>query len=280
MRQSVLSGMVAVFLVMFAQTAAGAEKPDADPLKKDWKTTLTFAQTNFDNWARGGTNTLNMSWFNDARLVYRRDHSVLRYSAFYTLDYARTNGNDIRKTDDRFEFESIYSFDLPLFTDPYAAVTVKTQLLPGYDYESPAEPQNSGFFDPGYATQSVGFNYAIEDYVVTRVGFSVKETFARDYTRELLDDTTKTYQVEPGIELVSDFSHTFREWLDLKSKVEVFSDLQTLKTTDVHWRNLVGFQWNSWLTLQMQLTLFYDSDFSEKRQLKETVTFGLHYTFW
>ncbi|MBS1272421.1 MAG: hypothetical protein MAGBODY4_01566 [Candidatus Marinimicrobia bacterium] len=248
-----------------------------------WGSDLTVAHNSYDNWSKGGQNNLNLNWYNDMRFVYTQGKSTWRTTNFYTLEYTRINQQEIQKTDDRLDFESMYSFAIKPPVDPYAAFTLKTQLLPGYEYDKEEGEntfQNSAFFDPGYLTQSVGFSHAHEDILNTRMGFSVKETFALKYAKDELDDSTTSVKVEPGLEFVTDYAQTYREIVDVNSKLELFSDLKGYKSIDVLWKNYLAVRLRENIVLQFQFTIWYDQDIDEMRQIKETTTLGLHYAFF
>jgi|GEM_PF-3133769 len=269
-------GMFAGISTVFAQGTF-----TTDGWKNKWGSDFTLAHNSYDNWSKGGQNNLSVNWYNDMRFVYTQGKSVWRTTNFYTLEYMRINKQEVQKTDDRLEFESMYSYVIPLLLNPYAAFTIKTQLLPGYNYVAGENTaQNSAFFDPGYLTQSAGFAYAYNDILNTRVGFSVKETIAPEYAKNELDDTTKSVKVEPGMEFVADYSQTYQEIVDVSSKVEVFSDLTGYKSIDVLWKNHIAVRLRENIVLQFQFSVWYDQDIDEMRQIKELTTLGLHYTFF
>lgn len=254
--------------------------------KTEWTSDLTFAYTGVDNWVKSGTNQLNAIWYNDMRFIYSKGKSKWRTTNVYTLSFARVNNQRSQKTDDLLEFESMYTRKVMELFNPYAAMTVKTQLFPGFEYTDDGDIMiNSTLFDPGYVTQSTGFSHHLNNVLVNRLGISLKETFAQRYAKELLGDTTKSVKAELGMEFVSDYKQKFGDWLELKSKLELFSELAqveqiNLKEIDVRWNNYWAFRLKKILTLQIQLTVLYDRDLSAKRQVRGTATFGVYYTIF
>lgn len=274
-------GVLGLLILLVPLSLYPAETPeDSLGWHNKWNSDLTLTQTSFDNWTeKGGTNQFNVNWYNDMRLLQITDHARWRTTTFYTLEYGRIGSQSLRKSDDRLETESVYSFDVPWKIDPYIALGVVTQLFPGYAYPEEGSPVlTSGIFDPGYVNQSMGFTHYLNDILVSRMGFSVKETFARDLARHVLPDTTKSYGVEYGLELVTDYDQEFGDWLEITSRLDVFSQLRSLNTTDVRWKNYIAFRFRKFLTLQIQWTLIYDSNQSLKRQLRDILTFGFHYS--
>ncbi|MEJ2049967.1 MAG: DUF3078 domain-containing protein, partial [Calditrichota bacterium] len=202
-----------------------------------------------------------------------------RTTNFYTLEYARIGSQDFRKTDDRIQLESILSWNVPWQIDPYVGFSTVTQLLPGYNYtKNNTTVRSSGIFDPGYVNQSVGFVHYLNSILVSRMGFAVRETFARQYARHILPDSLKSYDIQYGLQIVSDYDQTFGNWLEISSQVNIFSSLVSFKTTDVQWINYIAFRFLNYLTLQVQWTLIYDINQSPRRQLRDIMTFGFHYT--
>ncbi len=259
---------------------------DNAPWNTEWSSDLTFAYTGVDNWVKSGTNQLNALWYNDMRFIYTAGKSKWRNTNVYTLAFARVDDKRSQKTDDLLEFETMYTRKVMEVVNPYAAMTVKTQLFPGFEYSDAGDIIiTSTLFDPGYVTQSAGFSHHLHNVLVNRLGISLKETFADQYAKNLLEDTTKAYKAELGMEFVSDYKQKFGEWLELKSKLELFSELQrvqkiSMKKVDVRWNNYWAFRLKKILTLQIQLTVLYDQDLSAKRQVRGTATFGVHYNIF
>ena len=65
----------------------------------------------------------------------------------------------------------------------------------------------------------------------------------------------------------------------LTSKLELFSNLQSLKEIDVRWDTIFSSKISKYIDVNFNVQLFYDRDISHKRQLKQALSIGLTYTF-
>ncbi len=63
------------------------------------------------------------------------------------------------------------------------------------------------------------------------------------------------------------------------SKPEIFSNLKGLDETDVKWDNTFSAKISKYIDVSFNIKLFYDKDVSDKRQIKQSLSVGLTYTF-
>jgi hypothetical protein len=137
--------------------------------------------------------------------------------------------------------------------------------------------------DPGYFTQSTGVGRKFGDILQSRLGFSVKETVTDDYPVPYADDPNteeiEKTKTETGMESVTDLSLTLGENLLFESKLELFSNLEATNEIDVTWDNLLTAKVEEYLSVTLNVRLFYDRDISRTRQIKESVAIGLTYSF-
>jgi len=269
------------FAVMIAFTALGAEEEQESGWKNELVVNFNLTQASFDNWAQGGENTLGWQaglngkfthlgagheWVNTAKLAYGMQ---------------KVGDEESRKSVDEIVLETVYTFNLGFFVDPYTAATARTQFSNGFEYEDSRKTAISGFLDPGYFTQSAGVERSYGKTLKSRLGFAVKETIADKYpyaddsdTEDEIEDT----KVEAGMESVTDLSLTLSENLLFTSKLELFSNLEASREIDVTWDNLLAAKVQEYVTVSLNVKVFYDRDLSAKRQIKQSLAIGLTYT--
>jgi opacity protein-like surface antigen len=130
-----------VIVVLLLATMAWAQNtapaaPDTAKPAPPWTHKLVGSllgnQVSFTDWKQGGEDAVAWNVLLDGKSVY--DAGKNNWTTNYKLGFGQTrlNGNSTRKTDDRIEFESVYTRKLNLYVNPYAAVTFKTQFAPGY----------------------------------------------------------------------------------------------------------------------------------------------------
>lgn len=283
MNRVALIALAFCLMIVFVLSAAAAE----EELETGWRNELVLnfnlTQASFDNWAQGGENTLG--W--QAGLNGKFTHLAASHEWANTVKLAygmqKVGDEDARKSVDEVKIETVYTYKAGFFVDPYAAATAQTQFANGYVYDDEGKTAISGFLDPGYFTQSVGVVKSFGDILSSRLGASVKETITDKYPVPYADDPEtedeiEDTKVEAGMESVTDLSLALGENLMFTSKLELFSNLEASNQIDVSWDNLLAAKVQEYVTVSLNVKLFYDRDISTKRQIKQSLAIGLTYT--
>ena len=246
--------------------------------------TLNLTQNSFDNWTQGGEDS--WAWLVDINGTMTRTTSGGSWASNGKLAYgeSKIGDEDARKAADELRLETVYNWNLGMLVNPYVAATARTQLTEGYQYSDEGIDTVSNFLDPGYFTQSFGLGYSPNEHLKTRLGAAVKETIASDfdylYTDDPeTDDEIEDNKVEYGAESVTNITMPLNDIILFTSKLEMFSDLNRIDEVDVNWDNLFSAQIAKFLAVNLNVQLYYDKDISIKRQLKQTLSVGLTYTF-
>jgi len=85
--------------------------------------------------------------------------------------------------------------------------------------------------------------------------------------------------VETGLESVTDLKLRLQNNLWFNSKMELFTSFENLHTVDMIWDNTLAAQISKYLTATFNVYLFYDEDILPETQIRQTMAFGLTYTF-
>lgn len=270
-------------ILMFFTLVYSQELEEKKP-EYGWKNegiaNLNFTQNEFDNWSQGGENT--WSWQFDINAKIANDQKSYNWTNTLKISYGKTKVGDIgaRKSADEIKLESVYTYKMGIYVNPYLAVTGLTQFADGYDYSKDPKVKISGFMDPGYFTQSAGIGVEPNAYIKTRLGGAIKETVTGSDTAAIIYADGEDTRVEYGMESVTDINYKFNEILLFTSKLELFSNLHGIDEIDVNWDNLFSAKVTKFITASLNIRLFYDKDISEKRQLKQTLAVGLSYTLF
>ena len=251
-----------------------------------WKNTvvgnLNFTQNRFDNWTQGGADS--WSWQSDLLPKFVFEDTTVQWSTTGKISYGQSKVGDAqsRKSADEIRLESVLTYKVGKWINPYAAATGLSQIAKGYDYGSTPKTEVSGFLDPGYFTQSVGLGFQPDPRIKTRLGAACKETVTRNHPKPYADDpkTVKIekIKIEPGAEWVTDLELKLHQNILFTSKVELFSNMKGLKAVDVNWDNMFSSKISRWITVSLNVRLFYDRDISVKRQIKQVLAVGLSYS--
>jgi hypothetical protein len=271
--------MLCAVLAVFSAQAQNPEGPSR------WKNSVVgnvnFTQNHFDNWTQGGTDS--WSWQSDLlpKFVYEDSTFQWTSSGKFSFGQAKVGDAQSRKSADEIRMESVLTYKIRTWVNPYAAVIVLTQFAKGFQYGQDTKTEVSGFLDPGYFTQSAGVGFQPSPHLRTRMGAALKETVTRNHPNPYADDpkTAKLekIKVEPGAEWVTDVDLKLHENILFTSKLETFSNFKGFDSVDVNWDNMFSSKISKLLSVSFNVRVFYDRDISAKRQLKQTLALGLSF---
>ena len=278
--------LVMIFVFSLATFSQAQEKKKEAP-KYGWKNemvgSLNLTQTSFDNWGQGGENSL--AWQLNLNAKFENDQAKYNWTNNGKLAFGniKVGDEETKKSVDEIKLESVYTYKMNLYVNPYVAVSGETQLAKGYEYNPDGKDSVlSAFMDPAYFMQSVGLGYAPNEQIKTRLGAALKETLSDKYgfadDKETMNKI-ETSKVEFGAESVTDLSRKLAENILLTSKLELFSNFKAFDEIDVRWDNILSAKVAKYVDVNFNFKLFYDKDISTKRQLKQTLALGLTYTF-
>lgn len=262
-------------LQIFAQDKK-AEKPKYG-WHKEAVGLLNFTQNSFDNWSKGGENS--WAWQLNFNAKFNLEQEKYSWANSAKVSYGMTKVGDVsaRKAADEIKLESVYTYKMNIYVNPYLAATGLTQLTDGYAYTDTSKTVISHLLDPGYFTQSAGIGFQPIKILKTRLGAALKETITNEFS-DTYAKGEKT-RIEFGAESVTDVNWQVTKTILFTSKLEMFSNLKAFNEIDVNWDNVVSAKVAEYLSVSFNLKLFYDRDISPKRQLKQTLAVGLSYSF-
>lgn len=172
---------------------------------------LNMAQSAYSsNWKGGDRGSINWVLQGDAK-AERQMSLWFNLSNLLQLSYGQTarqvddleNPNRIvfdrpEKTTDLILMESTGRFTLDTWVDPFLGLRLESQ------FSDRTDPRGDITFNPVRLTQTAGVARVLikEDSRewITRVGLSVRETFARAFSDSVGDATTRSSSIDGGIE--------------------------------------------------------------------------------
>lgn len=278
---------LSVILLTLATGLIYAQEAEEEPVygwHEELVGNLNFTQNSFDNWSQGGENS--WSWATEVRGKFINDQEKFNWSNSGKFAYGKTRvgSQEARKAADEIKLESVYTYKLGVYVNPYVSVTGHTQFAEGLNYiDDTTTVEVSNFLDPAYITESIGVGYEPVANFKTRIGAAMKQTFTDKHSIPYADDpsTDKIEKTrnEYGVESVTDFSQKLNKIVLFTTKLELFSNVQRFDEIDVNWDNLITAKVSEYINVSFNFKLFYDKDISTKRQLQQTLAVGLSYNF-
>jgi hypothetical protein len=282
----VSSRKIILFIAILFLTISSSLYSQEEP-KIGWKNTVTgnlnFSQSSFSNWTQGGEN--NWAWQLDLHGKFENNRQKSNWTTTAKISYGRTKISDqeSKKSADEIRLESVFTYKVNTYVNPYFAVTGETQLTKGFDFSQSPKVEISKFLDPGYFTESAGFGFEPFKDFKTRLGVALKQTVASAFAARYSDDpeTTEIEKIrsEIGAESATDFSRKLSENILFTAKLELFSNLKSFEAIDVRWDNVFSAKVSKYIGVSFNFKLLYDRDISLKRQIKQVLGVGVTYSF-
>lgn len=294
----------------FSQVKDTLQKKDSIP-PKYWKLKAIYGlngtQSSFVNWNAGGRNNISILGTISASANYTKNN--VKWSndlsiALGGLQYLEKNmPESLQKTDDRIDITSNFGMKIKKHVFVSFVGGFKTQMLDGFSFPNDSI-RISTFMAPGYVNTALGIDYIKSDnFSVFTSPFAAKMTFVND---QILADAGsfgvekavfdglgnvitagKRFRGEFGAYVKLKFNKTVAKNIDLKSKVELFSNyMQNPQNIDVNAEALFTFKVNSWFSASLQWSLIYDDDIAirdsygnigPRTQFKSVLGLGVSY---
>jgi hypothetical protein len=243
---------------------------------------FALTQASYTNWTAGGENALAYTASVDGKSIDDQERISWATTYKFAFGQARLGNKDLRKTEDKIDFETVLNYKMSEHWTPYAAATLKTQFAKGFTYdEFDNATAVSSFFDPGYLTQTAGIQYQPGPIFKTRFGVGLREVFTSDFPVYSDDpDTTPELEnslVEGIVESVSNLDWPIAENILFTSKLELLAPFETMDQITVRNDNTLAAKVSTYLTAKVNVELLNDWRVSRKTQVRETIAFGLSY---
>lgn len=276
-----------VMVVTLFAVNASAQPADTAKVKKPWTHNLVgglnLTQVSFsDNWAQGGENALAYATTLNGKSD--QDLPKTNWATSYKFAFGQTKLGEqgLRKSDDKIDVESNFTYKVGTYINPYVAATLKTQFAKGFEYSLNAQgktvaKQVSAFFDPGYLTQSAGLGYQPIPQIKTRLGAALREVITSKFTNYAGGEKTK---VEGGLESVTEATWQLHSNLLFTGKLELFDPFNNLDIIIMRSDNTLAAKVSKYVTVNFNVQLLKEPPVSRgKIQRKQTLAVGLSYSF-
>jgi len=274
-----------LLLFFAAAVTYSQESKPASPAAVDsvWKHTMIIStnitQVSFTDWAQGGENALAYALFLEGKSTYALN--LINWVNSYKFGYgqAKLGTQGIRKTDDVIDLESVLTYKIGTYINPFVSASLKTQFTEGVKYDAAglATPV-SNFFDPAYITQTVGVGYQPGPIVKTRLGVSLREIVVNKYALAYIGDTTKKVDVDGGLESVTEVGWTVMENVVLNAKLEIFAPVKHLDRMTVRSDNTLSAKVNKLISMNLNVQFINDPQVQARTQIKQTLALGFSFT--
>lgn len=258
--------------------------------------TFLFNQSNFNNWVAGGENNISGNLGINYDFNYKKndltwDNKVL---ASYGLIQSK-NSEFEKKTDDRFEFNSIVG--KKAFGEWYYSffLNFRTQFTKGFVYGTDANgkeirTENTNFLSPGYLTFGPGLFWKKNDNLkVNFAPLTSKLTFVnKDFTSipGYVDgsyfgvDANKGLRYELGFYTSGYYKFNIMENVSAENTLNLYSNyLEDPKNVDMDYTLAIVMKINKYMSANIAFQAIYDDNAFQGFQTREVFGLGVNYGF-
>jgi len=263
------------------------------PLKVNyWKTTGSFGininQVSFsDNWSSGGINSISFGGLLNYKSEFNKEGKNFATELQLRYGKLKNQGQLERKTNDRIFFDNKGALLLSKNWSFFGSISFESQFDLGYSYGKDSKgnetkKQISGFFSPGYITESFGFEYKPVKYFSSRIGtgtarqtFMVDTALYKNNPKNFGVPIGKIFRNELAFQVVFNFDKDIAQNLNLKSRYLIFASYEKLNNIDQRLDITLTAKVNKLINVTLNGTALYDDDYSGKIQSSQGMALGI-----
>ncbi len=191
-----------------------------------------------DNWEGSESNAKN--WMVQSDIYADLEEKKSDLSNSLKVEYGESTSEDesFKVTADRIYLESVYSYKVSRYGNPYASFSAETYFR--------------NFFDPGELTEAAGISWDVlkkeEQTLKTRMGGALKQTLSKD----------EKPKHDTGMQWVTNYSLKIAKNIRYISELNMFTAFDG--GADMRWDNSLHVELNRYLTARIGYLALHDYD--------------------
>lgn len=278
-----------LFFMLLATTFYSQKKKQDSLPKPKWKINGRFAfifnQSSFSNWASGGENTVagNININYDFNYKKKNVNWDTRIITGYGLSHISEKG--YRKTDDRFEVNSLFGFKTSKYWFFSFIANFRTQYAKGYDYKKDPKVLVSEFLSPAYLTYGPGMLWKKSDDINLNIApATARYTFVNDFFTKDAGrfgvDQGEIVAFSLGFNLSGYYKFVLMENIEMENILSIYTDyLANVGNLDIDYQTNIRFKVNKHIKMQLTFQAIVDDNTASKIQFRQLFGLGVNYNF-
>lgn len=262
------------------------EAAEAKLNQKEWsgegRFALLFNQSAYSNWIAGGENAFAANFtvnydFNYQKKSWKWDNKII---SSFGASYLQDQG--YRKTDDRFEYNSVLAYNTGKSWYYSFLSNFITQFTRGFDYGTDPATEVSSTLSPAYWSFGPGMfwrkneNYRINIAPATSRFTFVSRAFSGQYGVE--EGRTSVYGL--GFNLSSYVKFKLHDIITMENIIQLYSDyLDKPQNVDVNYQINFFVTFSKRFSMNTTLHIIVDDNAVNTVQFRQLFGFGFNYTF-
>ena len=258
---------------------------------------LNFAQSLYDNWQSGEVSNLELNTNTTYNFNYQTKNAIWDNLLIINYGLNKANGNKIRKTQDRIEFNSIFGGKMPNNWSYSIFLNLQTQLTNTYNYDQSLydEHRTAGFLAPLYITTGPGIMWRKNKNLFFNIAPVTAKTVYINGNVHKYNDTEQRFQNNHEIELFGvlpneSFKHKLGFYsaaafqfdvmknVKMINRLSLYSNyLENPENIDLDYTMNLVMTINKLLNTQITYQTRYDDQEYSGFQMREAIAIGLNF---
>lgn len=287
---------IAFSLLCFIGTIAVQAQETVQDTTKHWtkkgNVSFLFNQSAFNNWVAGGENNiagnLGINYdFNYKKGPWSWDNKII---AAYGLVKTKNSAFE-KKTDDRFEFNSLLGKKASGYWYYSAFLNFKTQMTKGYVYGTDTDgaetrSEYTNFLSPGYLTFGPGMLWKKSDNLKVNLAPATSKVTIVDKDFTLPNnayfgvDQGKSLRYELGFYASGYYKFSLMENVSFENILSLYSNyLEDPQNIDLDYQLDIVMKINKYLSTNLAFQTIYDDNAFKGFQIRQVLGVGINYGF-
>jgi hypothetical protein len=271
-------------------------KKTVDTTSNGWKTKgnfiFLFNQSNFNNWLAGGENNISGNLGINYDFNYKKDKITWDNKVIASYGLIQTKNADFeKKTDDRFEYNSVFGKKAGGYWYYSFFGNFRTQFTKGYVYSKDANgkeirTENTNMLSPGYLTFGPGMLWKKSDNFKFNIApLTSKFTFVdKDFTLPNKAyfgvEEGKSYRYELGFYASGYYKFDIMQNVTMENTLNLYSNyLDKPQNVDLDYTTNIVMKINRYLTTNFVFQTIYDDNAFSGFQTRQIFGLGVNYGF-
>ncbi len=245
---------------------------------------LMFNQASFDNWIKGGENSMALNGLVNYNFNHKKGINIWDTKLIAAYGLSRIS-DETKKTDDRFEINSVFGRQASKLWFYSFFGNFKTQMTDGYDYSVSPYAVTSKLFAPAYLSFGPGMLWKKSDNL--KVNFAPatsKFTFVNDDALSAAGafgvDPGEKMRYELGMAIDGYYKFNLMKNVSMENMLGLYSNyLDHPENIDVDYKMNMVMTINKYISANFGINLLYDDNALQDIQLKEILGLGFNAKF-
>lgn len=261
----------------------------------DGRFSININQTYYDNWVSGGNGNIDLQTEISKKIRYKNKKII--WDNYVNINYGlnKIYGQEIQKTKDRVEINSIFGGNLPNKWSYSFFVNFQTQIHNSYLFKNDEDKiyRISGFLAPAYLAMGPGVMWRKKENLRFNIApltsksvYINGEVFKYNKSKKIFESNKdvsvfgvpKNEVFENKLGFYASAFYKLKLWnnMSVENRLALYSNyLKDFGNIDLNYEMQIRMKINKYVSTNISLSTFYDDDAFKGFQFKESFGVGI-----